>query len=69
MIQTLESSIRENNSKTTSNLQNTVRYIAVLENVNSIIFTLGLCFVDGHSHSPTGITYLTDYPFNSTIIH
>ncbi|HJT82901.1 MAG TPA: dienelactone hydrolase family protein [Nitrososphaeraceae archaeon] len=49
VIQTLVSSIRENNSETTSNLQNIGRYLAALEKVNSIFSSLGWCFGNGQS--------------------
>lgn len=68
VIQTLVSSIRENISETTSNLQNTVRYLATLENDKFKNFHLWLVLW-WWSVSSSGIKYLTDYPLACIIIH
>lgn len=69
VAQTLVSNVRENNSESISNLQNAVRYLASLENVNSSkISSLGWCFGGGQSLQ-LSLNTETDYPLASTIIY
>ncbi|HET7642607.1 MAG TPA: hypothetical protein VFK40_03790 [Nitrososphaeraceae archaeon] len=49
VIQTIVSSIRENNSETTSNLQNTGKYLAALDKDKFDIFFPWLVFGNGPS--------------------
>ena len=69
VAQTLVSNVRENNSESISNLQNAVRYLVSLENVNySKISSLGWCFGGGQSLQ-LSLNTETDYPLASTIIY